>query len=169
MQPRQRLSALVQASAQRQQQPLQQPLSGSKQQQQAIAAFSRSDILRLALASAAAGSSLLLLPSLPANAAAAAAAATALPALKPASGLLTGPRSSLVLADPLLLPIPPGPIAFPRRQLSLNFAVMLMRTGYEAVDDLDFIPMVSSGASLCGVVWCGCDKGVMESWADFYI
>ncbi|GAB4822963.1 hypothetical protein N2152v2_010009 [Parachlorella kessleri] len=33
------------------------------------------------------------------------------------------------------------PVTFPRRRLQLNFAVLLMRSGYEAVDDLDFVPM----------------------------
>ena len=50
-----------------------------------------------------------------------------LPPLGPGAASLAGPRSSLVLADPQLLPLPPAPIAFPRRQLELNFAVLLAR------------------------------------------
>lgn len=54
----------------------------------------------------------------------AAAAAAVLPPLGTAAATLTsGPRSALQLADPQLLPMPPGPIAFPRRQLDLTFAV----------------------------------------------
>lgn len=36
---------------------------------------------------------------------------------------------------------PPQPIKFPRRALDSRFAVLLMRSSYEAVDDLDYIPM----------------------------
>ena len=102
---------------------------------------SRSALLRLALLAASA-----TLPPLgaPHPAHAAAAAAAALPPIRPAAAAAAagGPRSSLLL-DPQLLPMPPGPIAFPRRQLDLNFAVLLLRSGYEACDDLDFVPMVS--------------------------
>ncbi|EFN55426.1 hypothetical protein CHLNCDRAFT_134590 [Chlorella variabilis] len=100
---------------------------------------SRSALLRLALLAASA-----TLPPLgaPHPAHAAAAAAAALPPIRPAAAAAAagGPRSSLLL-DPQLLPMPPGPIAFPRRQLDLNFAVLLLRSGYEACDDLDFVPM----------------------------
>lgn len=41
----------------------------------------------------------------------------------------------------LSLPLPPEPVLFPRRMLNLKFAVLLMRSAYEAVDALDFIPM----------------------------
>jgi hypothetical protein len=41
----------------------------------------------------------------------------------------------------------PEPIRFPRKALDIRFAVLLMRSTYDAVDDLDFIPMVC-----CGVV-----------------
>lgn len=37
----------------------------------------------------------------------------------------------------------PEPVLFPRRALNQIFAVLLMRSAYEAVDTLDFIPMVS--------------------------
>eukprot|EP00955_Chlamydomonas_euryale_P114001 366245-Chlamydomonas_euryale.AAC.36 len=36
---------------------------------------------------------------------------------------------------------PPQPVMFPRRSLDQRFAVLLMRSTYEAVDDLDFMPM----------------------------
>jgi hypothetical protein len=39
----------------------------------------------------------------------------------------------------------PEPVLFPRRALNQIFAVLLMRSAYEAVDTLDFIPMVSLG------------------------
>ena len=41
----------------------------------------------------------------------------------------------------LSLPLPPEPVLFPRKILNLKFAVLLMRSAYEAVDALDFIPM----------------------------
>jgi hypothetical protein len=41
----------------------------------------------------------------------------------------------------MLAPSPPEPILFARRMLNLKFAVLLMRSAYEAVDALDFIPM----------------------------
>eukprot|EP00892_Ulva_mutabilis_P004717 jgi/Ulvmu1/2617/UM014_0068.1 len=37
--------------------------------------------------------------------------------------------------------VQPGPVRLPRKQLVLNFAVLLMRSTYEAVDALDFIAM----------------------------
>lgn len=41
----------------------------------------------------------------------------------------------------LSLRSPPEPVLFPRKMLNLKFAVLLMRSAYEAVDALDFIPM----------------------------
>lgn len=41
----------------------------------------------------------------------------------------------------LILPPPPEPVLYPRKMLNLKFAVLLMRSAYEAVDALDFIPM----------------------------
>eukprot|EP00198_Chlamydomonas_reinhardtii_P010335 XP_001699672.1 predicted protein [Chlamydomonas reinhardtii] len=38
-------------------------------------------------------------------------------------------------------PPPPEPVMFPRNKLTQPFAVLLMRSAYEAVDDLDFIAM----------------------------
>lgn len=35
----------------------------------------------------------------------------------------------------------PEPVRFPRRRLVEAFAVLLMRAGYESVDELDFVPM----------------------------
>ncbi|KAG6552847.1 hypothetical protein Mapa_005502 [Marchantia paleacea] len=55
-----------------------------------------------------------------------------------------GPELSYELADQLnawIIPAPPEPVQFPRKTLNLKFAVLLMRSAYEAVDDLDFIPM----------------------------
>ncbi|WIA29070.1 hypothetical protein OEZ86_011581 [Tetradesmus obliquus] len=40
-----------------------------------------------------------------------------------------------------LFPVsPPEPLGFPRKQLDTRFAVLLMRSSYDAVDALDFIP-----------------------------
>ena len=39
-------------------------------------------------------------------------------------------------------PSQPEPVLFPRKSLTQVFAVLLMRSAYEAVDDLNFIPMV---------------------------
>ncbi|KAI3428408.1 hypothetical protein D9Q98_007235 [Chlorella vulgaris] len=94
----------------------------------------RSSVLRVALL-AAAGSLPLLRP-LPATA----DALADLPPLQPVRGTVNGPYSKLLL-DPQLLPMQPGPTSFPRRQVDLNFAVLLMRNGYQAVDDLDFVAM----------------------------
>ena len=63
-------------------------------------------------------------------------------AAAPSSHGPASPSSTLVLADPQLLPLMPGPISFPRRQLENNFAVLLLRSGYDALDDLDFVGMV---------------------------
>lgn len=109
----------------------------------------RSSLLRLSLLSAAAAPSLLRPP---------AAAAAELTPLLPARFDAAGPSSALLL-ESQLLPLPPGPIAFPRRQLDLNFAVLLLRSGYEACDDLDFTPMVSNGRS--GMP--GCRSGVTST------
>jgi hypothetical protein len=60
---------------------------------------------------------------------------------------------SIAIVPPALLPPPtlaafpslpssqPEPIPFPRRTLGQLFAVLLLRSGYEAVDSLDFIAM----------------------------
>lgn len=41
-----------------------------------------------------------------------------------------------------LLPGPkPSPVQFPRKPINLKFAVLLMRSSYEACDDLDFVAM----------------------------
>lgn len=39
-------------------------------------------------------------------------------------------------------PPPPEVVLFPRKTLNQPFAILLMRSAYETVDDLDFIPMV---------------------------
>jgi hypothetical protein len=40
-----------------------------------------------------------------------------------------------------LIPRPPEPIRYPRKILNLKFAVLLMRSSYDTVDELDFVPM----------------------------
>ncbi|GFR46801.1 hypothetical protein Agub_g8433, partial [Astrephomene gubernaculifera] len=40
-----------------------------------------------------------------------------------------------------VFPSAPEPVTFPRKSLNQPFAVLLMRSGYETVDELDFIPM----------------------------
>ncbi|KXZ54425.1 hypothetical protein GPECTOR_5g79 [Gonium pectorale] len=40
-----------------------------------------------------------------------------------------------------VFPPPAEPVLFPRKALNQTFAVLLMRSAYETVDDLDFIPM----------------------------
>ncbi|KAH7387931.1 hypothetical protein KP509_16G049100 [Ceratopteris richardii] len=40
-----------------------------------------------------------------------------------------------------ILPLPPSPIQFPRKNLNRKFAVLLMRSAYDAADALDFIAM----------------------------
>jgi len=48
--------------------------------------------------------------------------------------------------------LPPEPVAFPRKVLDQRFAVLLLRSTYDAVDALDFIAMVGPGTStLSGV------------------
>lgn len=42
---------------------------------------------------------------------------------------------------PFSLPAPPEPVRFPRKALNLRFAVLLMRSSFDAVNTLDFIPM----------------------------
>ena len=49
----------------------------------------------------------------------------------------------------LLPTLPPEPVQFPRKPLDLKFAVLLMRSSYEATDDLDFIPMDQFQAKVC--------------------
>ena len=46
-------------------------------------------------------------------------------------------------------PSQPEPVLFPRKSLTQVFAVLLMRSAYEAVDDLNFIPMVRLALCLC--------------------
>ena len=41
----------------------------------------------------------------------------------------------------LLPPLPPNPITLPRRRLNLTFAVLLLASGYDTADALDFTPM----------------------------
>ena len=39
-------------------------------------------------------------------------------------------------------PTQPEPVLFPRKLLDQRFAVLLLNSMYDAVDNLDFIPMV---------------------------
>lgn len=57
------------------------------------------------------------------------------------AGIDVGYEFEDVLGALMLAPSPPEPILFARRMLNLKFAVLLMRSAYEAVDALDFIPM----------------------------
>lgn len=43
--------------------------------------------------------------------------------------------------SPFILPLPPSPVQFPRKNLNRKFAVLLMRSAYDAADDLDFVAM----------------------------
>ena len=43
------------------------------------------------------------------------------------------------------MPPQPEPVLFPRRALDQRFAVLLLNSMYDAVDSLDFIPMVRAG------------------------
>ena len=47
--------------------------------------------------------------------------------------------------------LPPEPVAFPRKVLDQRFAVLLLRSTYDAVDALDFIAMVGPGTSVSGM------------------
>jgi hypothetical protein len=72
----------------------------------------------------------------------------------PGSGDLA---TRLARALPFQLPITnPEPVKFPRKGLDQRFAVLLMRSSYDAVNALDFIPMekfeVSSVQSLASCV-----------------
>ena len=49
----------------------------------------------------------------------------------------------------IFAPTQPEPVLFPRKSLTQVFAVLLMRSAYEAVDDLNFIPMVRLALCLC--------------------
>jgi hypothetical protein len=44
-------------------------------------------------------------------------------------------------SNPFLFPLPPQPIALPRRRLNLPFAILLLASGYDTADRLDFIAM----------------------------
>lgn len=125
--------------------------------------------------------------------AAAGAAAAAAPAADAAPTLFsiappgaTSAVSRLIQALPFQLPGGsrlPGPVRFPRKALDQRFAVLLMRSSYDAVNLLDFIPMDQfevraglgistcghqhtqgpggvSGAAWCVACWCvGCAAG----------
>ena len=117
--------------------------AAAQKQPDGEAALGRAAVLRNAALLSVCSAAAALQPWQPAAAAAAEpAAASVLPPLAPLRYSPAGPHSRLELADPQLLPLPPGPITFPRRQLELNFAVLQLRSGYEAVDDLDCVPMV---------------------------
>lgn len=54
------------------------------------------------------------------------------------------PGSALQALWDSVLGLQPEAVRYPRKQLDLAFAVLLMRSGYDTVDDLDFVPMVSA-------------------------
>lgn len=51
------------------------------------------------------------------------------------------PRGWSERASTFIPPGAPDPVKFQRKRLNLKFAVLLMRSSYEAVDELDFIAM----------------------------
>lgn len=59
-------------------------------------------------------------------------------------------------------PSQPEPVLFPRKSLTQVFAVLLMRSAYEAVDDLNFIPMVRLASLLTPLV---CNGGMPSDCA----
>lgn len=66
-------------------------------------------------------------------------AEAAVPALSPSAGAGLAGQLNRALSFPLF-PVSVEPVAFPRKQLDQRFAVLLMRSSYDAVDALDFIP-----------------------------
>ena len=48
-------------------------------------------------------------------------------------------------AHDYMMPSQPEPVLFPRKALDQRFAVLLLNSMYDAVDSLDFIPMVRTG------------------------
>ncbi|KAF8072881.1 hypothetical protein HT031_000541 [Scenedesmus sp. PABB004] len=67
------------------------------------------------------------------------AAQAAVPDVAPAPGLAGALARALPF--PLAgLPLQPEPVRFPRGNLDQRFAVLLMRSGYDAMDALDFVP-----------------------------
>lgn len=73
-----------------------------------------------------------------------------LPARPSTAAAFASPNSPSVpelasrLSEALSIPLPystPEPVKFPRKALDQRFAVLLMRSSYDAVDALDFIPM----------------------------
>ena len=60
------------------------------------------------------------------------------------------------------VPAQPEPILFPRKALDQRFAVLLLNSMYDAVDSLDFIPMVRPHTwrrSLCKTCGCSAKQG----------
>jgi hypothetical protein len=70
------------------------------------------------------------------------------------------PAIALGLQSALAAFMQPEPVGVPRRRLGLNFAVLLMRSCYDAVDDLDCTPMVRTG-DCC---WAQRGLGTARSW-----
>jgi hypothetical protein len=69
-----------------------------------------------------------------------AANAASVPSVAPAPGGSLASQLNKALPFPLFPVSPPEPIGFPRKQLDTRFAVLLMRSSYDAVDALNFIP-----------------------------
>jgi hypothetical protein len=83
-----------------------------------------------------------------------AANAASVPAVAPAPGGSLASQLNKALPFPLFPVSPPEPIGFPRKQLDTRFAVLLMRSSYDAVDALDFIPRQQFEVS-CSGAWRG--------------
>jgi hypothetical protein len=62
------------------------------------------------------------------------------PSVPPAPGGSLAAQLNKALPFPLFPVSPTEPIGFPRKQLDTRFAVLLMRSSYDAIDELDFIP-----------------------------
>jgi hypothetical protein len=81
-----------------------------------------------------------------------AANAASVPSVTRAPGGSLASQLNKALPFPLFPVSPPEPIGFPRKQLDTRFAVLLMRSSYDAVDALDFIPRQQFEVS-CSSAW----------------
>lgn len=66
------------------------------------------------------------------------------------------PRGWAERASTFLPPLAPDPVKFQRKRLDLKFAVLLMRSSYEAVDELDFVPMDRFQVKVSTLMKCAC-------------
>ena len=53
----------------------------------------------------------------------------------------SAPNTYLPVSPGFSLPLPPEPVRFPRAPINIKLAVLLLRSGYETVDDMDVMPM----------------------------